>query len=287
VVTSIIFSKNRPLQLDLTLKTIAKNFEQCTKVIVLYNADPEYSDAYEVLKKEHLEVDWRQQTRNFYKDVLHCASAFDCNNEFICFFTDDCIVYRNIPNLSPMLLNLANDQLKCISLRMGSNIKERQSGEQMIQDLPGGKVYADDAQEWIVWNMLSNPYSSYWCYPMSVDGHIFKRTVMKEMLEELYILSTHVYSDWIQNPNGLESNMQRFFVTGGCNIAAPFLSCVFNSPNNRVQQSHSNRSGDWYQYTPEFLLKKFNEGKRINLENLKFEDIKCPHTEINLTEGLS
>ena len=289
MVTSIIFSKNRPLQLDLTLKTIAKNFEQCSKVIVLYTGDPEYLDAYKVLKSEHPNVEWRQEKgANFYKNVLHCLSSFDCENDFACFFTDDCVLYRKIPSLSDMLLNLASGYLKCISLRMGSNIKEKQSEESMCVDVPLGSVFADETSTWIVWNVFTCLYSSYWCYPMSVDGHVFKRTVLKKMLEELTLLSSQVYSDWDHNPNGLETNLQRFLATDGHNVAAPFLSCVFNTPNNRVQNTHeNNRSGDWYQYTPEFLLKKFNEGKRIDFEKLNIPDIKCPHTEINLTEGLS
>lgn len=288
MVTSIIFSKNRPLQLDLTLKTVAKNFEQCTKVIVLYNADPEYSAAYEVLKNEHPNVEWRQESgANFYRNVLHCLSSFDCENDFACFLTDDCIFYRKVPSLSSMLINLASEKMKCISLRLGSNICQRQSGKDMTVDLPSGQVFKDETSTWIMWNFFSCLYGSYWCYPMSVDGHIFKRTVLKKMLEELTLLSSQVYSDWDQNPNGLETNLQRFLATDGHSVAAPFLSCVFNSPNNKVQNTHKdNRCGDWFEYTTEFLLKKFNEGKRVDFEKLNIPDIKCPHTEINLKDGL-
>jgi hypothetical protein len=276
------------LQLDLTLKTIAKNFEQCSKVIVLYTGDPEYLDAYEVLKSEHPNVEWRQERgANFYKNVLHCLSAFDCENDFACFFTDDCIEYREVPDISNMLLALESEQIKCISLRMGSNICQRDIDGITRHDTPLGEVYATDNSKWIMWNIFASLYSSYWCYPMSVDGHIFPRLKLKSMLNELKVLSEQVYSNWDQNPNGLESHLQRFLATDGANMAAPFLSCVFNTPNNRVQSTHgANRYGDHYEHTPNLLLKKFNEGSRIDFKKLNIPKIHCPHTEINLMDGL-
>jgi len=65
-------------------------------------------------------------------------------------------------------------------------------------------------------------------------------------------------------------------------------SVVVNTPNNRVQDTHTeNRSGDEYDYTPQFLLSKYLSGQRIELESLDFSDIKCPHTEIDILKGLS
>ena len=46
MITSIVFSKNRPLQLDLCLESIHKNFPACNKVIVLHHNDAEFSEAH-------------------------------------------------------------------------------------------------------------------------------------------------------------------------------------------------------------------------------------------------
>lgn len=286
MITSIIFSRNRPAQLDLTLKTIAKNFDQCTNIMVIYNVDPDYVDAYEVLKQEHPDVDWKKQTENFYRDVFHCCAVLDCKNDFVCFLTDDCIVYNKVPDLSQPLSGFQNNQdLKCISLRLGININSRQIENKMIGDTPRPPIYEDAARQWVIFNHFHNCFGSYWCYPMSLDGHIYPRDRLKKQLQELVVLNNH-YSDWGQTPNDLESHLQRFVATGGHNTIASFTSCVFNSPNNRVQESHKNRSGDWYDQSAEFLLNEFNQGKRINFEKLKIPQIVCPHTEINLREGL-
>ena len=34
------------------------------------------------------------------------------------------------------------------------------------------------------------------------------------------------------------------------------------------------------------LLEKYESGGRIELEDLDFSDIKCPHTEIDILKGL-
>ena len=289
MVTSIIFSKNRPLQLDLTLKTIAKNFDQCTKVIVIYAADPDYLEAYDVLKKEHSEVDWRLQTGNLYK-MVYCALSFmDCQNEFVCFFTDDCIVYRNVPDLSAALRHLKDGAhvVKCISLRLGLNIKSRQVESSMIQDVPNTPIYGlENEEQFIIFNHFQNCYGSYWCYPMSVDGHIFLRSKMKNIVNELLTINMQIHSQWPQNPNSLEQNLQKYTNIDGCFTICPIASCVVNSPNNKVQTEWENRSGDHYQYNAEFLLSEFNKGHRINLEKLAIDSIQCPHTEINLLKGL-
>jgi hypothetical protein len=74
---------------------------------------------------------------------------------------------------------------------------------------------------------------------------------------------------------------------------APHHSVVVNSPNNRVQETHNeNRSGDVFDYDQNTLLSKYESGARINFKTiyallrLPFNEIKCPHTEIDILKGL-
>ena len=71
-----------------------------------------------------------------------------------------------------------------------------------------------------------------------------------------------------------------------CGIEERERDIVENTPNNRVQDTHENRSGDEYDYTAQFLLSKYLSGQRIELESLDFSDIRCPHTEIDILKGL-
>ena len=87
--------------------------------------------------------------------------------------------------------------------------------------------------------------------------------------------------------NVLECELQRFWTTSPNFMIAPKSSVVVNSPNNRVQESHpENRAGDSHAADSYFLLGKYLSGQRIKLEYLNFDNIKCPHTEIDLMVGM-
>ena len=50
MITSIIFSKDRPLQLDLCLRTIRKNFKECSRAVIIYDCSNEdYKKQYTVI----------------------------------------------------------------------------------------------------------------------------------------------------------------------------------------------------------------------------------------------
>ena len=278
MVTSIIFSKDRPLQLDLCLNSIKKNFTDSTQNIVLYNNSKEFSEGHETLKTEHGDVEFWAQGGSLFKDVYQAIAG--SQNKYICFFTDDDIVFSQGKIYYEAL---DNPHLTCVSLRMGLNICERWHDGMVSDDLPIHIVASDECMIW--WQRTIQMYGSYWSYSLSVDGHIFRKQDMLEMMEELVFLEG--VKEWKQTPNELESAIQRFWTITPGLMAAPRHSMVVNTPNNRVQDTHiENRSGDEYDYTPQLLLHKYLSGQRIRLESLDFNEIKCPHTEIDILKGL-
>ena len=118
----------------------------------------------------------------------------------------------------------------------------------------------------------------------SVDGHIFRKADIVEMMDELQLLQSRY--NWGDTPNVLESQLQRFWPLRGNYMMSPKHSVVVNSPNNRVQDSHKNRSGDVFSYDSKYLLDKYVDGNRISLEDCSFDNIRCPHTEIDLIKGI-
>ena len=280
MITSIIFSKNRPLQLDLTIKSIKKNFPDCSKIIVLHNNDAEFSEAHTTICHEHEEIESWQQSNSIFNDVFIASSTIE--NDFICFFTDDNIFYKLFECGN---YNFLQDvSTSCLSLRMGTNITERHHNGITGQDKCQKMFYTDN--DMIAWPKTWHGYGSYWSYDLSVDGHVFRQKDIISMMDELCFLQSRY--NWGNTPNVLESEIQRFWPIRGNHIVAPKHSVVFNSPNNRVQDSHQdNRSGDSFDYDSQFLLDKYISGDRINLEDLSFDDIRCPHTEIDLMKGIA
>lgn len=280
MITSIIFSKNRPLQLDLCLASIKKNFKDCSQIVVLHNNCEEYEDAHKTLEREHSDVIFWNQSNCIFEDISYIISNI-CNNGYVCFFTDDNIFFSEI-NIN--FLNLLDDPaVSCISLRMGLNICERQIGEEIKEDTVKG--YYKHESGCIFWPKTFYPYGSYWSYDLSVDGHIFKKDRMQEMIAELVYIKKIKY--FKNTPNDFETALQRFWAISPNLIMSPFQSVVVNSPNNKVQDTHDeNRAGDSYSFSSKYLMQKYNSGARIILESLDIKDIRCPHTEIDILKGL-
>ena len=285
MITSIIFSKNRPLQLDLCLNSIKENFSQSTENIVIHHNDEPFDDAQKTIESEHRDVCFRAQTDSLFHDVYKIVK--ESKNQYICFFTDDDIFYA--PFACEDYDFLEDTNISCLSLRMGVNIVERSHGGETGPDTCKKGWQTDNGM--ILWPKTFHGYGSYWSYDLSVDGHIFKKSDMKKMTSELWELSR--FRSWKQTPNEFETAIQRFWATGPNLIMAPHHSVVVNSPNNRVQETHNeNRSGDVFDYDQNTLLSKYESGARINFKTiyallrLPFNEIKCPHTEIDILKGL-
>ena len=282
MITAILYSKDRPLQLDLCLQSISKNFDQASSVVVIYKCGDNYRESYETLKLEHPDTQFVEQESSIFKNTLDVISS--SANDFICFFTDDDIVYQKVPEIRRDIL--LENRIECFSLRMGLNITKRFHEGIAYSDTPIPSMLQRIDRQNICWMKTLREYGSYWSYSMSVDGHIFRKKEAEAMFDEMWYLSQR-YVDWEQTPNRVESVMQRFWTGGKDLIASLTESVVVNSPNNRVQDSHlSNRFGEAYSYDAETLLEKFLLGRRINIDKLDFGQIECPHTEINILKGL-
>jgi len=278
LITSIIFSKDRPLQLDLCLDGIKKNFKDSIQNIVIHNNSEQFDEAHQILQQEHQDVEFWRQSDSLFKDVFHAVTS--AKNNLVCFFTDDDIFYA--PFMCESYDFLKDPNISCLSLRMGLNIGERSHDGRTVQDLCRQAWQTDNGM--IAWPKTIHGYGSYWSYDLSLDGHIYKKSSMLEMMDELCFIQPRY--NWANTPNVLESTIQRFWTNGPNFIFAPENSVVVNSPNNRVQKTHKNKSGEVHDYSSEFLLDKYKSGSRIDLDTLDFSDIKCPHTEIDILKGL-
>jgi hypothetical protein len=274
----IIFSKDRPLQLDLALRSIYKNFKNIRyEAYVIHNSSKEYESAYVQLAHEHPAVEFNNEAEYddgfcFLLDTLSKNS-----HEYLMYMTDDNIFYRESKTTELDLGNLFSRDIACISLRLGLNITHRdgyQSEQPRFERVAGYHL---------VWNRMSILAQSYFNYPLSVDCHIFKRETISGILEELGGYSTYNgKTRFPTNPNKFEQILQRYFFEVSPLMACELYSCVVNSPNNRVQDTIQNLHGQVHSYHQDHLLKLFNDGLRLNLEDIEFPQINCPHQEIAL-----
>ena len=128
---NIVFSKNRPLQLDLTLKSIEKNWGG--DIDIVYTTSKEYIDSYKILAKQYPDYEFVKQGKNIFRDVYESIDSSP--DDYICFFTDDDIVYRDAGRyLSCEALDSALSDTACLSLRLGTNISKRDISGTLVDD---------------------------------------------------------------------------------------------------------------------------------------------------------
>lgn len=276
MISLIIFSKDRALQLDLLLNSISQNFPEANNIRVIWTASSHnFELAYEQLRSEHRKIIFKKQTEEFFKDLYEGVCL--AHNKYVCFFTDDNIVYRKVKFNKTAEKALNNKSCICYSLRLGNNTTHRAVDGIQYQDvLPVLYQYGDMT----VWDRNSIAQGGYWAYPMSVDGHIFRKTDLVKFSELLMHWSK--IEKFQQTPNELEIKLQRFNSEIGTMMLCDILSSVVNSPNNRVQSYIENIHGDVYPYSQEYCNNLYLSDKRLKLDNLDISNITCPHTELKL-----
>ena len=308
-ITSIIFSKDRPLQLDLCLSSMEEHdvnniFEE--KIVIYKCSNEKYSEAYRNLRKDHPSVSFWEQGSSLFNDV-DVAVSYSLSS-YIAFFTDDNIFYNDVLLTQRWIdgaFRSALGALSHISLRLGKNTQHRSLrgteemmwqpvGECAMMAINSEQVLPTEWEHLLCYDRSVHYYGGYWNYPISLDGHIFEQNVVQGWTEELCYLDK--IKKWKQNPNELERALQRFCQECPTFVTMPPLGCVVNSPNNQVSdyfnnsESDKNVAGEYYPLQADRLLEDFNNGYRVCHKTLRkaghLDNVTCPHQEINILDAM-
>lgn len=239
--TTIVFSKDRALQLDAFLRSYRDHVTPpLGRVHVLYTATSKrHLAAYQQVFAVHAFAVSHAETV-FKADLL--ALLPTAGN--VVFFVDDQIFVRPWTVL----------EAPGLSLRLGTNLTRNYASGDAPQSLPPFEIADGDLLSWR-WG----DGTLAWGYPLSLDGHVFTLADIRPLIEA---------SDFT-SPNTLESALQRFVPRflekrGTCYR----LSKVVNVPWNRVQRDYDNRfSRDTYA-TPDRLLSVWEGGEQVDLQPL-------------------
>lgn len=244
----LIFSKDRPLQLELTLSTCKHFSVDWGKdiIVVLYKASNErYQKAYDNLEKNFQDVEFVKQY-NFMSDVLNILSL----TEYILFSVDDC-VFTNYFSTEDIVSILKRYGSVGFSLRLGKNTTYCYPLRKN-NDIPN---FVSNEEDIISFWWRENKTGDFY-YPLEVSSSIYRA---KDILK---VLDRNAFS----NPNALESVMD-----SNKNILGhmPTLSCfetsvAFCNPINKVQNVNWNRAGTNPDYSVESLLEKYEQGYLID-----------------------
>jgi hypothetical protein len=256
-VDCIVFSKDRPMQLDACLRSILRHAPYRGSVTVVYLATTErFRQGYAELQPG-TGVRLVPQGTDFRADVLavlHEAGGL------IVFHCDDDLFFRTPPR-APLL----PDCCASFSLRLGENTTHCYP---FAQDQPLPE--REQVDDFIVWNWGRARLD--FAYPMSLDGHIFDGDLLRNL----------VASSRFRDPNELERELHLRRHRAPRLMAAFRTSSVVAVPVNVVTDSIVNRSGIDARFTPAALNDLFLEGIRIDLDRMNFENVRAAHAEIPL-----
>lgn len=270
--TSIIFSKDRPAQLDLLLRSMKQNapaFAENCRVIL--RDGEEYAASYAICEREHREVifDRERPEAGFQWLVGHWLRVLA--GAKVAFFVDDDVIYRPLPVAHPAAFLDLFPATLCFSLRLGRNTTEcyplRCSQEQPLSSVLG--------YDFIAWDWRDTTTQHDFAYPASLDGHIFRRDWLLEMLRD----------EPFTNPNQLEEALVAACrATVWPNMVASFAESVLvGIPANSVSSTHgSNRSGEKNPRTVEYLNEGYLAGRRLSLDSVMTATIEAAHVEVPL-----
>ena len=290
-VLTVIFSKDRPLQLHATLTSFALHASDATSVPihVLCRASTEaYSRGYSQVAEElagQLQINWIQES-DFKADLLailqepHSTSLRQrlwnrltfrhprLRTEHLLFLVDDNLFIR------PFCLQEIADTLTThpdaigFSLRIGRNTTSCYS-MQCEQPLPTFESAPPGLR--FNWSGQVGDFG----YPLEVSSSVYR------CADLIPLLRTLPYN----NPNRLEQGLSA--ASGLFTRRLPSLLCfeqsaAFCAPVNKVQSIFDNRSGVQEEYSSEALNTLFLDGYRVNVSALNEFVPRAAHVEIEL-----
>ena len=260
----VIFSKNRPLQLDLCLRSFQKfcGDARIQDVSVLYKADEGYQSSYETLKIENSVYGYLEET-NFQQNVLDLLEG----HEQVLFVTDDSIWVSRFNLIEPSKLLTKNSDMLGFSFRLGKNVTYCYSLNQN-QLIPNYEVVKKDIIKYC-WTSGELDFN----YPLEISSSLFLTKIIQKCLK----------NSVFNNPNMLEdvlANSRRLFLERPW-IMSYEQSVAFGNPLNDVAK-HGNRFSQKEKFSAEEMLTKYQNGFRVNLDILDGFVPVAPHQEFEL-----
>lgn len=263
----IIFSKDRAMQLDGTLRSLFMHCKdkEAIDLNVLYTTSQDlYEREYQRLFVDYPSVSFIKE-KDFKADLLSLLP----DSQEVLFLVDDNIFVRDFH------VEHAIDELRkthdsiCFSLRLGNNtdccyMLKKQQAIPKSNTLPHGICQ----YEWI-----SAEYD--FGYPLEVSSSIYRVSDLFPLLRQLD------YS----NPNTLElalDNSKHFFQVIKKSILCFENSVTFCNPINMVQTLWKNRAGENSSYSPRKLAEMYDEGYRIDVERFSSLTPNSCHQEVDL-----
>lgn len=265
-VVGLIFSKDRAMQLDATLRSLSVHCQDTDDVdfkVIWTKSDARHEQQYQKLASTYSTIEFISQV-NFESQFL----ASIANYEYVLFLVDDNIFVRDF-SINNIITSLStNPDALGFSLRLGANTNYCYM-LRLEQQLP---TFMSIDNEMLKFDWTSAQHD--FAYPLEVSSSVFR---VKDIIAVLH--------DSFVNPNTLEAylnnhkmafyHLRKFLL---CNQ----YSSTFCNPVNKVQTIFNNRAGETFYYSPDELREMFTQGYRIDVEEYSGFMPNACHQEVEL-----
>lgn len=222
--TTIVFSRDRAMQLDLCLKTYLKYCNGESDIQVLYKcSDDIMRYQYLRLTDYYPEVKFYEET-SFRDNLMYMLAGY----AHVVFVTDDTIFVRDF-NLNSGINTLKDDKIIGFSLRLGKNITHCFISDE-DQNLPEDYSLNDGIITY-EWGEKPNDFG----YPLELSSSVYRTDDILDLILRVPF----------RNPNTLEYRLDGLKYE----LKRPVLACyetsvAFANPINKVQTEWVSRCGD-------------------------------------------
>ena len=248
----IIFSYNRPLQLYALLESVDTYITGINHTFIICRAsDSNFQRAYQEVQKKF-------PSAHFFFQGVHAKQDFksltmraiqQSSNQYIIFAVDDIIV-KDFVDIDECIRALEQTRAYGFFLRIGENTYAKYG---IIQPdfLP---EFTEVTKDILMWQF--NKATSYWRYSNTVDMTMYRKNHVIQHFSQMYFKTPNTLeSGWCgrtpQNPLGLCFRQSK----------------IINIPLNRIQNDFTTNPHMNFA-SPEDLLIKFNQGKKIDIKPL-------------------
>ena len=264
-IVCVVFSKDRPLQLDATLRSLELN---CTDlriaaIRVLYaTSGPHFAAQYRVLATEHPGITFVREAR-FKPDLVELAQG----SPHVMFLVDDTLFVGALSLVQAIKVLDQDPACLGFSFRLGRNTTycytlDKPQRLPAFEELQPGVLAFD-------WTKEEFDFG----YPIEVASSIYRTADLLPLLRELEY----------RNPNTLESVLADH--AGSFRETRPRLACyaqsvAFSVPANLVQTAWQNRIDSNPALTAEALGNAFAHGQRLDVGRYRGFVANACHQEL-------
>ena len=264
-VSCVVFSKNRPLQLDAALASLDLSVSDLgqAQVTVLYAASTPFLAAqYRIVGIDHPNVELRREG-DFKSDLIELVAG----STFVLFVVDDTL-FVGESSLATGMSILQNDR-SCLgfSYRLGRNTTycytmDKPQSQPDFESAGPGLVKFD-------WPDMDYDFG----YPIEVSSSMYRTADLLPLLKSLPY----------KNPNTLEAVLAGRAVE--FRESRPWLAChersvALSVPANLVQTAWTNRVDGHPELSADSLAREFSKGRRLDVAQYRGHVARAAHEEL-------